>query len=153
MRWTAPPDRREIALVLFSLSVFLISYNLDNSIRLLGLDPETTHGVLLSTLGFGGPKVIGNDGRRPPGYRDALEQEIFGAWRWDKGEVAGDGAERAQPEVQGTYDALWIGREKTGVLGGKIYGETTVNDGFRRWQEDIPRSTLLRHVPGVLGIL
>lgn len=153
MRWTAPPDRREIALVLFSLSVFLVSYNLDNSIRLFGLDPEAAHGVVMNRLGFGSPKIIGNDGRRPPGYRDALENEIFGTWRWDEGEVAGDGAERTQPEVVGKHDALWLGREETGALGGKVFGDTTVNDGFLRWQEDIPQSKLLRHVPGALHIL
>ncbi|KAF9456415.1 hypothetical protein BDZ94DRAFT_1229680 [Collybia nuda] len=148
MRWTAPPDRREIALILFSLSVFLVSYNLDNSIRLFGLDPEATHGIVLSKIGLGSSKAIGNDGRRLPGYRDALENEIFGAWRWDGDEVGGDGAERSQLEVAGRHDAMWLGREETGVLGGKVFGETTVNDGFLRWQEDIPQSKLLRHVPG-----
>jgi hypothetical protein len=148
MRWTAPPDRREIALILFSLTVFLVSYNIDSSIRIFGLDPETTYGLVLSSLGFGNSKIIANDGRKPPGYRDALEDEIFGPWGWDEGEVAGDGAERSQLKVTGRHNAMWLGREETGVLGGKVFGDTTVNEGFLRWQEDIPQSKLVRHVPG-----
>lgn len=148
MRWTAPPDRREVALVLFSLTVFILSYNIDNSVRLLGFDPEAAHGVLLSTLGFGSSKVISQDGRKPPGWRDALENEIFGSWGWDEGQVAGDGTERSQGKGVGNHNATWIGREATGPLRGGRFGDTTVNEGFLRWEDDIPQSKIVRHVAG-----
>ncbi|RDB30838.1 hypothetical protein Hypma_005828 [Hypsizygus marmoreus] len=148
MRWTAPPDRREITLVLFSLTLFFLAYNFDNSIRLFGFDPEATHGVVLSTLGLGSSKFISKDGRKPAGWRDALEDEIFGSWGWDDDHVAGDGAERSQLNGVGRHGAMWAGRKETGELGGRTFGETTVNEGFVKWGDEIPRSSLIRHVPG-----
>ncbi|KAF5381298.1 hypothetical protein D9615_008391 [Tricholomella constricta] len=148
MRWTAPPDKREIWLLIFALTVFLFSYHLDNALWLLGYDPETAHGVVLSSLGIGSAKLIAPDGRRPPGWRDSLEDEIFGSWGWEEGQLAGDGAERSQELGVGMHGATWAGRKEVGELRGRRFGERTVNDGFVRWGEEIPQSKLVRHVSG-----
>src|SRR5688572_23435688 len=67
-KWLSPLDRRELTLLLLSLTIFTLSYNLDASLRILGLDPLTAEGafqnVALSKFGFGGAsKIIGQDGR------------------------------------------------------------------------------------------
>ncbi|KAG6873671.1 hypothetical protein C0995_012605 [Termitomyces sp. Mi166 len=148
MRWTAPPDRRETLILVFALCVFLFAYHLDNSLRFFGFDPAATHGTMLRSLGFGNPKVIGIDGRRPPGWRDSLENEIFGTWAWEEDEVLGDGAERSQEIGKGKHDATWLGRKEVGELRGGSLGDLTVNDGFIRWGEDVPMSRLVRHISG-----
>ncbi|KAG5641730.1 hypothetical protein DXG03_004321 [Asterophora parasitica] len=148
MRWAAPPDRRECYLLIFALSVFLLSYNLDSSIQFFGYDPATAHGFVLSSLGIGSAKGLSADGRRPPGWRDSLENEIYGPWGWDKSEVAGDGAERTQKLAVEPHGAMWLGRKQVGELSGERFGGRTVNDGFLRWGEDVPQSTLVRHVSG-----
>jgi len=148
MRWMAPLERREILLVLFSLTVFFFSYNIDNSLRLFGLDPESARGLVTGTIGFKPRKVIGKDGRKISGFRDPLEDDIFGSWGWDEGHVAGDGAERSQRKVMGKFDAMWVGKEEVGPVVGSSLGETTMNEGFWRWRDDIPQSKVVRHVPG-----
>jgi hypothetical protein len=145
----APLERRELMLILFSLIIFSFSFNIDNSIRLLGFDPEAAHGVVSSTLGFGNSKVIGQDGRKLAGWRDSLEDEIFGSWGWDEGHIAGDGAERTQLKGTGKYGALWAGQKETGDVTNKFLGERTVNEGFWRWRDDIPHSKVVRHAAGV----
>jgi len=135
-------------LILFSLTVFFFSYNIDNSIRLMGFDPEAAHGVVSSTLGLGNSKLIGTDGRKLAGWRDTLETDIFGSWGWDEGHVAGDGAERSQPKGTGKYGAIWAGQKETGGVSNKFLGEMTANDGFWRWRDDIPKSRVLRHAAG-----
>lgn len=150
MRWTAPPDKRELTLILFSLTIFTLSYNLDQSFRFLGLDPAAP-GSLRSRLGLGGGvghKTIDKDGRKPPGWRDALETEIYGEWAWDVGHVAGDGAERSQAKDTGRHGALWLGRRETGEVAGKVFGHTTVDEGIKWWNEDVPQTTLVKHAPG-----
>ncbi|KAF8068730.1 hypothetical protein FPV67DRAFT_1087364 [Lyophyllum atratum] len=148
MRWTAPPDKRELRLIVFALTAFLLSYNVDNSIRLFGFDPEVAHGAVLSSLGLGSSKVIAPDGRKPAGWRDALEDEIFGKWAWEAGQLAGDGEERSQQLGVGKHGAMWAGTKEVGDLRGKRFGETTVNDGFVRWEDAIPQSKLVRHISG-----
>jgi hypothetical protein len=146
MKWTAPPDRREITLVLFSLTVFILSYNLDISLRLLGLDPSTQRAIF-NTLGLGELTVIEKDGRKPLAWRDSLENTISGDWRWDEKHVAGSGAERSQEKGIGRYGAQWLGRSETGEVSGEVFGEKSVNDGIVHW-DMIPRSTVLQHTPG-----
>ncbi|KAG5331512.1 hypothetical protein C0989_008028, partial [Termitomyces sp. Mn162] len=102
--------------------------------------------MVLRSLGFGNSRVIASDGRRPPGWRDPLENEIFGTWAWEEDEVAGDGAERSQEVGKGNHDAAWLGRKGVGELRGGSLGDVTVNDGFLRWGEDIPKSRLIRHI-------
>lgn len=152
MRWTAPPDRREITLLLFALTVFTVSYNLDTSIRLLGFDPAATEGAVLSRFGLGGTKLIEKDGRKPAGRRDALEKEIFGDWGWDEGHVAGDGRERSQAKGTGRHGAVWASTSDTNKVGVNEQVSPTVNDGLKWWNEDLPETVLMKHVPGTTKV-
>jgi len=151
MRWMAPPDRREITLLLFSLTVFALAYNIDHSIRLLGLDPVATQGIIYRRLGLGGSPIIDTHGRKPPGWRDNLEKDIFGDWPWDEGHVAGDGAERSQSKGTGRYGAIWLGRKETGDVGGKVFGHRTVDEALSWWGDQIPQTKLVGHVPGMFS--
>lgn len=92
--WTSPPTRRELTLVLFSLSIFVLFYNLDSTLHLFGFS-STSHSSSLfhpfssSSSHAGSGLPIGPDGRVPEAYRDALEKEIFGDWDWEEGRIAG----------------------------------------------------------------
>jgi hypothetical protein len=150
MRWTAPPTRREITLVLFSLTIFILSYNLDTSLHFLGLDPVYKQGSYLSRFGLASTSAIASDGRKPLGWQDKLEREVFGDWRWDEGHVAGDGKERSQKKKgTGRYGALWIGRAETGVVDGDVFGNDKAHDVVNWWGNDVPKATLIEHVPGL----
>lgn len=151
MSWRSLPSRREITLVLFALTVFILFYNLDVSVRLVGVDPASSETALLSKLGLK-KGIIGTDGRRPPGWRDPLEGEIFGEWGWEEGQVAGSGAERqkSKGEVEGDkYGAIWLGQAKTGE-GEKqeIFGEGKAGDAFVYWGDQVPETKVVKHVPG-----
>ncbi|TFK38131.1 hypothetical protein BDQ12DRAFT_684016 [Crucibulum laeve] len=148
MRWTAPPDRREISLVLFALTVFLLAYNLEASLELLGVDPEASRSVVFNRIVLGRTKVLGKDGRKPHAWRDPLERDIYGDFGWDEGHAAGDGEERSQPKGNGRHGAMWIGREAVGPLLGPKLGKTTVDQGLIWWSEDIPKTSVVKHVPG-----
>ena len=137
MRWLAMPERREIALVLISLIVYFVAYNFEMSMDFLGLDPVKTHRVVFGGLGL--KTLIGKDGRKPPGWRDALERDVYGDWNWDKGYTASE----SQLKVNGKYPAS-VGRKTAGQGGSKL----TVNDALQRWGRDIPQTQLLKHTPG-----
>ncbi|KAJ7666155.1 hypothetical protein DFH06DRAFT_1295308 [Mycena polygramma] len=134
MRWTAPPTRREISLIIFSLTVFALAFNIDSSVRLAGLH----------RLGVGRTK-IGADGRRLPAARDALEKAIYGDWAWDAENIAGD-LQRSQAKGVGRHGAMWLG--KRGAVTSRSLGETTVDQAFWRWSDALPRTKLMKHVPG-----
>jgi hypothetical protein len=138
--WIAPPTRREITLVLFSLTVFIFAYNLDVTL--------TPHNAVFRKLGLASSSVIGKDGRRPSGWRDRLEDVIFGDWPWDEGHVSGDGAERSVVKGSNRYHAQWLGRGKTGPVGGSIYGDDKASDVINRWGNDVPTTEMIKHVPG-----
>ncbi|KAJ7687783.1 hypothetical protein B0H14DRAFT_2487631 [Mycena olivaceomarginata] len=142
MRWTSPPTRREISLIIFSLTVFALSYNIDSSIRIVGLNK-------LQGLGLGGGRaVVGRDGRRLPAARDALEKLIYGDWAWDEEQIAGDGVERSQAKGVGRHGAMWVDKREVGALTGSSLGQTTVDQAFWRWGADVPRTKLMKHIPG-----
>ncbi|KAJ7100210.1 hypothetical protein B0H15DRAFT_1018464 [Mycena belliarum] len=145
MRWTAPPTRREVSLAIFSVTVFALAYNIDTSVRLVGLSRQN---ALLGRLGLGGAAAVGPDGRRPEGARDALERLIYGDWAWDAGQIAGDGGERSQAKGVGRHGAMWVGKRDVGPLRGKTLGQMTVNQAFWRWGDDVPRAKIVKHVPG-----
>lgn len=151
MSWRAPPTRREITLVLFSLTVFILFYNLDTSFRFLGVDPVASQSALLNKFGLS-KSIIGADGRRPPGWRDPLETEIFGEWGWEQGQVAGDGAEREKVKGADTkYGAIWMGKDKTGAGEDQlIFGEGKASNTFMNWGDHVPQTKLVKHVPGEL---
>lgn len=143
MRWTSPPTRREISLIIFSLTVFALSYNIDTSIRLVGVQRLRRLG-----LGGGGRTAIGPDGRRAPAARDALEKTIYGDWAWDAEDIAGDGLERSQAKGVGRHGAMWVGKRDVGALRSRSLGESTVDQAFWRWGDALPRTKLMKHVPG-----
>lgn len=153
MRWATLPDRREITLLIFCLTVFVFSYNLETSLRLLGLDPVASQGAILSHLGLTTTSVIAPDGRKPDGWRDKLEDEVFGTWNWDEGHVSGDGKGGHQGKGTGGYGALWAGEAVIGALDRLMFGGESIRDAVNRWGADIPRATLVKHVPGEHHIL
>lgn len=148
MRWLAPLDRREITLILFSLCTYFLAFNFETSLRLLGIDPLASQGAFFRKIGLGKTKLIGNDGRKPQGWRDALETEIFGDWRWDENHIAGDGEERSQSSGNGRHGATWIGSQAAGDLLGEVFGNITVDQALQVWGEDIPQTKVVKHVPG-----
>ena len=140
MRWLALPDRREIALVLISLIVYFVAYNFEMSVEFLGIDPIKTHRVVFGGLGF--KTHIGKDGRKPPGWRDALEMDVYGDWNWDEGYTASE----SQLKDNGKYPAS-LGR-KDSPEGGNLL----VNDALQRWERDVPQTKLLKHTPGSYSV-
>ena len=139
MRWLALPEKREIALVLISLVVYFVAYNFEMSVEFLGIDPVMTHRVVFG--GLGRKTLIGKDGRKPPGWRDALETDVYGDWDWDEGYTASE----SQLKVDGKYPTIEE-RKATDESGG-----LTVNDALQRWERDIPQTQLLKHAPGSYG--
>ncbi|KAH9074183.1 hypothetical protein EDB83DRAFT_2549666 [Lactarius deliciosus] len=154
--WTSSPTRRELTLLLFCVTVFIVAYNSSTSLRLVGLNSSS----LISR-----PIPIGPDGRRPEGYRDGLENEIFGEWDWEPGHIAAvKEAESARVMHGKTYDnpdaylrgegrsgeeSMWLQGVGEGRYGqGEGLGSTSVNDDLVRWGEDVPTTQLMRHVPG-----
>ncbi|KAL4256429.1 Glycosyltransferase family 61 protein [Pleurotus pulmonarius] len=144
MGWLEPPTRRELTLLLFSITTFVLFYNLDNSIRQLGLDPISKQGAVFSKLGLGGPSIIGSDGRRPAEWRDSLEKFIYGEWHWDEGHTAGD--ERTKVLSGDIYGALWHDRGKIDDVRTEEDGE--MHDVLEFWGSNVPTTRLIRHVPG-----
>jgi hypothetical protein len=141
MRWTARPERREIALVVLAFAVYFFAYNLDT----LGIDGGMTRKILYTTTGFGQTRIIGPDGRKPPGWRDSLETEIFGDWVWDVGHVAGHFRETSQPIVASRHGASWLWRKPSLHLAGD-----SVHDALQRWGDDLLQTRVVSHVPGEL---
>ena len=39
-RWLGPPTRRELTLLVFGLGLFVLSYNLETSLRIVGVSPK-----------------------------------------------------------------------------------------------------------------
>ena len=49
--WAAPPTRRELTLALFALTVFVLSYNLEASLGLVGVRPQKLSSSYLLSIG------------------------------------------------------------------------------------------------------
>jgi hypothetical protein len=158
--WTSPPTRRELTLTLFCVTIFIVAFNASTTLRLIGLDPSS-----LITFSSSSPAPIGLDGRRLEGYRDRLENEIFGEWDWEPGKIAGikdaESARLLHGRPHGHPDAYLYGEGKTGeqamwligvgegrYINGEGLGTTSVNDEVVRWGEDVPRTELRQHIPG-----
>ena len=162
--WISPPTRRELTLLLFCPTLFIVAFNASSSFRLIGLDssafiPFSSH-----------PTPIGLDGRRLEGHRDRLEAEIFGEWEWEPGRIAGikeaESTRLLHGRSYGHPDAYLRGEGRSGEqamwlrgLGDGRYdrgevelGSTSVNDDFVRWGEDVPRTMLVQHVPGTSSL-
>lgn len=148
MGWLSPPDRREITLLLFCIAVYILAYNLETSLQLLGVDSVATSGAVFSRIGLGKTRAIDRDGRKPSGWRDILELDIYGDWAWDEGHVAGNGDERTQRAGTGRHGATWVGRSEIGEVSGKLFGEVPVDQALRWWRDDVPQTKVLKHTPG-----
>ena len=149
MRWSAPPERRELVLILFSVTCYLLAYNIETSLNYVGIDPVAAQGALFRRIGLGKTKVLARDGRKPAGWRDRLELTIFGSWNWDEGHVAGDESSRNQlRKGGGRHGAQWVERRAVRALDSERFGGDTVNGGHWWWGEDIPVTTVVKHVPG-----
>ncbi|PCH35351.1 hypothetical protein WOLCODRAFT_139864 [Wolfiporia cocos MD-104 SS10] len=153
--WTASPTRRELTLLLFSLTLFVLSYNLETSLRLAGVPSQRLHAF--STIGLGSQDPgLDPDGRRPKEWRDELENLIVGEWSWEPGRVAGveHGSSGAIIGKSGAaiYNAApgaavgrSAGREDRGV--GVTTGPTP-NEQLWRWGAEVPQASTIAHVPG-----
>lgn len=150
MRWLAPPTRREIAILLFCSTVFTLAYNFEYSLRFVGFDASTTRGVILSRLGYA-PSVILKDGRRPLGWRDQLDDTIIGNYDWNDGEVLDAKLDQGQSLGFGPHSAMWIGKKQLNQLWPPT-NEPGVSSGFWRWNDQVPTTTLVKHVPGMFLI-
>jgi hypothetical protein len=146
IHWSSPLGKREIALFIFSITVFTIAYNVDSALHFLGSGFSFLHFPPFST------SLISTDGRRPPRWRDRLETEIFGDWDWDEGHVARDRSQRSREKGQSKYGAMWLGRVETGVVAGEVFGEQVVNGVMRWWGNDLPVTSVLKHTPGAVFV-
>jgi hypothetical protein len=131
-KWTAPPTRREFTLLLFAFTVFIISYNLNPSLHIIGLTP----GASLQKLGLGSDPGFNSDGRRPEAFRDEGENLIFGEWDWVDGQVAGSPA-------GGQKEKATVQRQKS-----FHYIPPSVNGQKVEWTKEHSRSVLVKHIPG-----
>jgi hypothetical protein len=131
-RWTAPPTRREFTLLLCAFTIFIISYNLNPSLHVIGLTP----GASLQKLGLGSDPGFDADGRRPESYRDDAEDLIFGKWAWVEGEVAGSPAKSQKEKAT-------VQRQKT-----FHYVPPSVNSQQVEWAKEYPTTVLVKHIPG-----
>jgi hypothetical protein len=161
--WTLPPTRRELTLLLFCVTVFIVAFNASTTLRLLGLDLSSLTSLSSSSA------QLGLDGRRLEGYRDRLENEIFGEWEWEPGHIAGvkdaESTRLLHGKPHGHPDAYLRGEGLTGeqtmwllglgegrFINGEGLGSTSVNDEFVRWGEDVPRTELRQHTPGTSSL-
>lgn len=131
-RWTAPPTRREFTLLLCAFTIFIISYNLNPSLHIIGLSPSAS----LQKLGLGSDPGFSPDGRRPEPFRDDTESLIFGDWEWVEGQVAGTPA-------GGQKEKATLQRQKL-----SHYTPASVNSQEVEWTKKNPKATLVKHIPG-----
>jgi len=125
------PTRREISLLLLSLTVFIISFNLNPSLRVVGLKP-------IQKLGLGSDIGFDRDGRRPGPYRDDFENLIFGDWEWEEGQVAGVKSNRPKGASNSPINERW----RQGP---------TVHNELRKLGDERPTTKLIVHGPPVRG--
>jgi hypothetical protein len=131
-RWTAPPTRREFTLLLCAFTVFIIFYNLNPSLHIIGLRP----GSSLQKLGLGSDPGFDPDGRRPGSFRDDAEDMVFGDWEWAEGQVAG-------PPAKGQKEKATLQRQNS-----FHHISSSINSQMVEWAEKHPRTVLVKHIPG-----
>ncbi|OCH86765.1 hypothetical protein OBBRIDRAFT_737399 [Obba rivulosa] len=154
--WLSPPTRRELTLLLFSLTVFVLSYNLETSLQLVGVPPAKLRSSYLATIGLGTRDPgLEPDGRRPKQWRDPLEDIIFGQWEWKEGQVAG--VERGQVDVSPVGAAIYNAGSRGGSRsaarddqGVSLKSGVTPKEQLLRWENGPPETKAVMHVPGQL---
>ncbi|KAI0716715.1 hypothetical protein C8Q76DRAFT_616255 [Earliella scabrosa] len=155
--WTAPPTRREVTLILFSLTIFVLSYNLETSLNLVGVRPQRLQSTYLSSIGLGTRDPgFDADGRRPKEWRDELEDLIVGEWEWHRGDVSGPGRGHAASSGSGAAAMIYnFGpgerrrrNPERGNSGVGLDTGVTVKDQFVKWGKDVPQTKVVAHTPG-----
>ena len=131
-RWTAPPTRREFTLLLSAFTIFIISYNLNTSLHVIGLTP----GASLKKLGLGSDPGFDADGRRPESFRDDMEDLIFGDWDWVEGQVAGSPSKFQEAKAAAQRERSFH------------YIPPSANSQQVEWASKHPNSVLIKHIPG-----
>ncbi|KZT23705.1 hypothetical protein NEOLEDRAFT_1179922 [Neolentinus lepideus HHB14362 ss-1] len=159
MTWLAPPTRREVSLVLFCLTAFILGYNLEVSLSSVGLD-ASRRAAISKRLGMGENQGFERDGRRPKAWRDQLEKDIVGDYEWREGEVMRTWGEGHEWERYGykfsdlrDEDITW--KHAASVLGPQkgledvtVVGPSNPDEGKLTWGIDMPTSRIVTHVPG-----
>ncbi|KAI0760387.1 hypothetical protein C8Q74DRAFT_223807 [Fomes fomentarius] len=155
--WTAPPTRREVTLLLFSFTIFVLSYNLETSLSLVGVHPQKLKSTYLSSIGLGARDPgFDADGRRPKEWRDELEDIIVGDWEWHEGEVSGLSRGHATSSGSGSTAAVYnfgLSRKHhraadEGDKGVSLSTGVTVEDQFIKWGKEVPQTQVVAHTPG-----
>lgn len=173
--WVAPPTRRELTLLIFSLTIFILSYNLETSLRMVGVKPpKAGSSPYLSAIGLGSNDPgLERDGRRPLPYRDELERLITGNWDWRENDIAATDSTRGSfiqtvrglkgEEAEGRehvviYKAPGVNtamRSAVGKMGKDALGVgiekgkgVTVKEQMLKWGDNVPPTKVVAHVPG-----
>ncbi|KAJ4473062.1 hypothetical protein J3R30DRAFT_759933 [Lentinula aciculospora] len=159
MRWLASPTRRELTLLIFCLTVFTLAYNLENTLRFVGFDVYGTRGAILTRFGFTPTNTIvgtlQKDGRKLEEWRDELDNLII--WNgevnnmyseWKDSDVKYGTIEAGQPLGVGPHSAMWISKARLEQLWPSKLAAKSIKEGFWRWNDDVPRTKLVRHSPG-----
>jgi hypothetical protein len=154
----APPTRRELTITLFGLSVFVLSYNLDASLHVVGVDSLTST-TLSTKLGISAPLPLDVDGRRPEAYRDSLEESIFGKWEWPEGSVAEGEGRPPQGEgsryLEGAILSKELNASGAAIKRKKVHdalrgwGASKLGDEVLDWTGGIPQTSVKAHVAGM----
>lgn len=120
MVWYSPLSRREISLVLFSLTTFVLFYNLEASF--------VAHGPIQTA--------------QPASKTQSVDWDklIYGNWTREEAQVA----ENAHKQ---THNATIVVSFQP-----QVFGSVGANDGILDWGNEVPKTTLLKHVPGVLHV-
>ncbi|KAH8103052.1 hypothetical protein BXZ70DRAFT_927885 [Cristinia sonorae] len=160
-RWLAPPTRRELTLLVFAFSLFVLSYNLETSLRLVGVSRDTLDSLNAKYIGIGtNDPGLEADGRRPLAWRDELERLIAGDWEWKEGHIAAlehaqDSLSLAEAERQGLSYVYNAGKDTSRTAGSEVagVGVTSGITGMEQilkinWGKEGAQTRALAHVPG-----
>ncbi|KIJ59389.1 hypothetical protein HYDPIDRAFT_118615 [Hydnomerulius pinastri MD-312] len=142
MPWYSPPNRREISLILFSVSTFILFYNLESSFSHFGNDPEVV--AATSRSGRRNSK-LGAARELPTSWRDDWDMEIYGDWAWEEQQVAKN-AQKREEKARNMYSSMKAPAPVS--QDPRMFGTIGVNDGFVNWEDEIPMTSVIQHVPG-----
>lgn len=128
MALLSPPNRREVTLVLSAVMIFIVFYNF-----------ETTFDFANSKLApsFSNPSEAG------------LDTDIYGDWVSEDIHVSSIHKQQEEKEENADEDTMWIKNDLTSEAQKQvIFGNINVNDGFMKWDLDVPQTQLVKHVAG-----
>ena len=130
MAWHSLPSRRESTVIIFSITIFVLFYNLESSFERLRARQGST--------------VTGPVGEGSVNW----EKVLYGDWTWEEQQVAKN-AQARREELAKNSTSLWGPRERGLITQHpEIYGTVGVNDGYVNWGDKLPTTTVMKHVPG-----